>query len=73
MPIKSPLYMNYQGDRIYEQDIDFLNQFLNEYKNKSVYDLVQLTHKPGEAWDKVFRGGIGSWQTIDYELIKADC
>ena len=73
MPIRSPLYMSYEGDWISAEDTNFLDQFLSEYKNKSVYELVQLTHKPGEAWDKVFRGGIGSWQTIEYALIKADC
>ena len=73
MPIRSPLYQSYVGDWISNEDTEFLDKFLDEYKNKSVYELVQLTHKPGGAWDQVFKNGLGSWHTISYELIEADC
>ena len=51
----------------------FFESFLQEYRDVSVSRLVERTHEQNGAWAKVFKNGLGIWDTIDFRLIQADC
>ena len=51
-------------------DLNVLNASLERYGKFSAYELADMTHHSGGAWEKVFDGGRGRGKTIDFELMK---
>lgn len=43
----------------------FLDKIWNKYSKISAWGLVQKTHKPGSAWSKTYRNGLGNRNVID--------
>lgn len=62
------------GSAISEDDSKILDDIIDEYLDCSASDLVYRTHRPGGAWDCVYRGGKGNREVISKLLIKQkDC
>ena len=69
-----PIRDTYDDIGIAKTDESELREILNRYMKYSAGELVELTHKPGMAWDKVYKNGAGDHQPIDFDLIiKNDC
>lgn len=47
-----------------------IDSVVEEKRSLPPWDLVEETHKPGGAWDRVYQNGNGNHQTIPTELIK---
>ena len=52
-----------------QDDRQKISKLLQKYIGQSASALVNLTHQPGTAWDRVYRGGIGDRQPIPFDLI----
>lgn len=64
----------YDDIGINDHDASVLSEILNRYMGFSARDLVDLTHRRGMAWDRVYRNGEGNHQSIGFNLIiEHDC
>lgn len=48
-----------------------INPIIDKYSNYAAWDLVSMTHRKGDAWDKIFQGGKGNKLLIPKEMIFA--
>lgn len=65
---------NLQNDIIDSEIFNTIKEVVDEYKNYSALDLVNLTHKQGHAWDRVYRNGYGNRRCISFEdIINYEC
>ncbi len=86
-PVQVGVYFDYymygaapivgMGSRCYEPKIDedtrnFIDKTIDKYKDESVYDLVERTHRPCGAWDRTFQGGAGNNKLISFEDVIDD-
>lgn len=46
-----------------------IDVIIDKYIDLSARELVQMTHKPGSAWDSVYQGGTGNRKVIPFQLI----
>ena len=51
-------------------DTEIIDKTLEKYSAVSPYELVEISHRPGGAWDKIFSGGKGRRKIIDFETVK---
>lgn len=57
--------------KFYDEDKVLIDNVLEKYSNYDVLDLVELSHKKGNSWDKIKnKSGIGN--IIPKELIRED-
>lgn len=63
----------------YKDDIELcveklIEEVVEKYKDCSAFELVNITHKPGHAWDLAYRNGHGYRSRIPYEeIIRLEC
>lgn len=50
-------------------EMTFINNIIERYKEIKPWDLVEITHRKGGAWDKIFNNGAGYKFVIPFELI----
>lgn len=65
-------FSSYNDTGITQEDKEFIDALLFQYKDWKVYDLVERTHKKGCAWDRTFQQGEGNNKKISFEDIKED-
>ena len=51
-------------------DTEIIDKTLEKYSAVSPYELVEISHRRGGAWDKIFSGGKGRRKIIDFETVK---
>lgn len=54
------------------RDLDLIDKIVEAKRILDPWDIVAETHKPGGAWDRTYRNGIGSGQVIPLDLIRAE-
>lgn len=52
-----------------EDERNIIDKILDKYVTVSAGDLVTLSHRPGRAWDVVYRKGEGSSSRIPFDMI----
>lgn len=52
------------------EDISLINQIIDGYISVPASTLVNLSHKKGGAWDKVYQDGLGNRDVIPFTLIQ---
>lgn len=68
-----PIENRYNNTRDIDFDnFDMVDRIVEAKRDLPPWDLVNDTHKPGGAWDKTYKGGIGNRSVIDIDLIKED-
>lgn len=67
-----PIFMaTSEGDgNISECDAHHIDSIVESKRILNPWDMVEETHKPGGAWDKVYRNGLGNHCVIPVELIR---
>lgn len=68
MPIYS--FVAQESARISDSDMAIINPIIEDKRSMDPWSLVNETHKPGGAWDIIYRGGLGNHQRIPEELIR---
>ena len=61
------------NESVTELDSDnraLIDRVVEEKRSLPPWDLVEETHKPGGAWDRVYQNGKGNHQNIPNDLIK---
>lgn len=71
-PIAEGLLEKFDSSVISSEDRSFVDDMIKKYAKESVFKLVDLTHKSGEAWDRTFRGGLGNKNIISFNDIEED-
>lgn len=61
----------------YQVDIDsnvrkIIDPIIKKKRELYPWDLVNETHKPGGAWDTIYRGGLGNHDIIPNDLIRTN-
>lgn len=51
-----------------KRELDLMRQIAEKYRGHFANDMVDVTHAENGAWDKVWAGGEGHNQPIDYKL-----
>jgi uncharacterized phage-associated protein len=54
---------------IANEDLRVIDRIVEEKRMLNPWNMVDDTHKPGKAWDMVYRGGFGNKEIIPKELI----
>lgn len=54
------------------RDLNLIDQIVEKKRCLDPWEMVAETHRPGGAWDKTYRNGLGTRQVIQPELIKAE-
>lgn len=68
-----PIYENYTTN-LTENDQVIVREILHSHVRNSTRSLVDMTHRKGSPWDRIFRNGAGNRQVIPFDLIKSiDC
>ena len=68
-----PIIMNcYQEMEIEPCDKNIIDLIVNKKRFLNPWDMVEETHKPNGAWDKIYRNGLGNHQVIPNDLIRAE-
>jgi len=67
MPITSIFDNDISANTEHKNTID---KIVEEKRVLNPWELVEETHKPGGAWDKVYKNGIGCYDVIPVDLIK---
>lgn len=66
-----PITITYnQAETIMSCDKEIIDPIIESKRMLNPWDMVEETHKPGGAWDKIYKGGLGNRQVIPTELIK---
>ena len=81
-PVVSDVYYRFSGfgvmtiyytqlnpTHISAEDLSIINKIVDEKRILNPWSMVDDTHKPGKAWDMIYRGGIGNKDIIPKELI----
>lgn len=63
-----PIYRLYNSS-LDSRDENVINEIIHKYVNKSPSTLVDMSHKPGSAWDVIFDNGNGNRKIIPFGLI----
>ena len=66
-----PISSIYGGAEIEEGDRAVIDKIVEAKRKLNPWVLVGETHKPGGAWDQIYRHGTGNHQVIPIDLIKA--
>lgn len=53
-----------------EKDTMEINEIVEDKRTPFPWDLVNETHKPGGAWDRIYANGRGNHQEIPVDLIR---
>ena len=53
-----------------EEYIQIIDSIIESKRRLNPWDMVSETHKPGGAWDSVYRGGYGNRSTISRKQIR---
>ena len=62
-----------QGEySIEEQDKVIVDDIIETKRSLDPWVLVAETHKPGGAWDRIYRNGLGNHHVIPTELIRTE-
>ena len=57
-----------------KERLAFVDKRIEEYIKMSASELVELSHKPGHAWDVIYKKGEGSSLEIPYDvIIRLEC
>lgn len=64
-----PITANYMDVQISQYDKGTINPIVEEKRKLKPWDLVEDTHRPGGAWDSIYRGGLGNKQVIPVSAI----
>jgi uncharacterized phage-associated protein len=68
-----PIYLNHSS-LIGHPDRDILGNIIGKYINISASALVDLSHRSGSAWSRVYNSGSGNRSVIPFNLIiDAEC
>ncbi len=54
------------------RDLTLIDSIVEKKRNLNPWEMVAETHRPGGAWDRTYRKGLGNRQVIQPELIKAE-
>lgn len=65
-----PISISEAPFEINTEDKSRINKIIETKRKLYPWDLVRETHKPGGAWDQIFRGGQGYGSIIPPDLIK---
>lgn len=49
---------------------DIIDPIVTKKRDLKPWIMVDDTHRPGKAWDRIYRGGRGNHQTISKDLIR---
>lgn len=60
----------YSFDKIAPDDQPYIDAIIAQKIDLAPWDMVEETHKAGEAWSKIFADGKGNHQVIPISLIK---
>lgn len=71
-PISRNLLESFDDSVIKSEDKSFIDTIIRTYAKKSVFQLVEETHKPGSAWDRTFKDGLGNREVIPFKDIEED-
>ena len=63
--------------QVKEEDSTIIKKFVDKFNKISTYELVDMSHEKGKAWDSVFNehgNGTGNHKTISYlQIINLEC
>lgn len=65
-----PISMKYENTELESTDVAVINSLVRDKRKLDPWKLVEETHKPGGAWDRIYRNGAGERDIIPIELIK---
>lgn len=61
-----------QGEYSIEEDKSIIDAIIEAKRSLNPWELVAETHKPGGAWDQIYRDGVGNHNVIPTELIRTE-
>ncbi|NMA30283.1 MAG: SocA family protein [Candidatus Methanofastidiosa archaeon] len=66
-----PIRMQYSItlDSLTPEELKSINDIIDKKRKKNPWELVEETHKPGGAWDRVYNSGLGNHQEISVDDI----
>lgn len=67
-----PIIERYSDSSIEPTDNTIVNSVTEDLRELDPWDLVEKTHKPGGAWDRVYNGGKGKGREIPLSFIRED-
>lgn len=59
----------YEDIEIDETTKNLIDPIIDKYSNYAAWDLVSMTHRKGDVWDRVFKDGQGNRHLISKDLI----
>lgn len=54
------------------RDLNLIDGIVEKKRDLDPWEMVAETHKPGGAWDRTYRNGLGNRKVIQPELIRAE-
>ncbi len=67
-----PITIPYKNIDISPLDTELVNNCIEKHRDLSPWNLVNMTHVPGGAWDKTYNNGQGDGHIISLKLIKEE-
>lgn len=67
-----PITKKFSESKICDKDKSFIEEFVDNYNEITPYELVEMSHHSGGAWDIIFNGdgaSSGNHKSIPYKLI----
>ena len=67
-----PITLTFDSLELESSDKVLFDKVIVDRRNQNPWDLVNETHKEGEAWDRVYQGGKGDKKPIPLGYIRED-
>ena len=64
--------IRFDADDFTPRQLRIMNGLAARYRDTRSPDMIDVTHEQNGAWDKIWRGGEGSYHVIPYELAIGD-